>query len=211
MSHFVPQLHGITHLHSYSHSHSVSLTLTHIHPHTLSLSQSHSSPYSYSYMYINIHTYTPFTLTFTSTFTLHVLPLINCTIFTFTGYSNNQVFSGIANLAISRSPQSLFPLICKIWILNATIRLIIINMIWSSHYVTLFKSWNIILVSQHIPRTEICWILPSVRRELRNMIGGRAASRPLCQSPVNVIPLINMLKTVDHCSPASWENHSIPW
>ena len=33
------------------------------------------------------------------------------------------------------------------------------------------------------------------------------------QSPVNVIviPLINMLKTVNHCSPASWENHSIPW
>ena len=35
------------------------------------------------------------------------------------------------------------------------------------HYVTVvFKSWNIILVSPHIPRTAICWILPSVRREL---------------------------------------------
>ena len=44
---------------------------------------------------------------------------------------------------------------------------------------------------------EICRILPSVRRELRNMIeGDRAASRPLCQSPVHVI--------------VSWENHSIP-
>ena len=42
-----------------------------------------------------------------------------------------------------------------------------------------FKSWNIILVSHHIPRAEICWILPSVRRELCNMIeGDRAASRP---------------------------------
>ena len=51
--------------------------------------------------------------------------------------------------------------------------------------------------------------LPSVRRELRNMIeGDRAASRPLYPSPGNVIvtPLINMLKTVNHCSPASWEN-----
>ena len=83
------------------------------------------------------------------------------------------------------------------------------------HYITdVFKSWNIILVSHHIHRTEICRILPSVRRELRNMIeGDRAASRPLCQSPVNVIviPLISMLKTVNHCSPASWENHSLPW
>ena len=56
--------------------------------------------------------------------------------------------------------------------------------------------------------------LPSVRRELRNMIEGhRAASRQLCHSPVivTVIPLINMLKTVNHYnSPASWENHSIP-
>ena len=53
----------------------------------------------------------------------------------------------------------------------------------------------------------------SYRRELRNMIeGDRVASRPLCQSPVNVIvtPVINILKTVDHCSPASWENHSVP-
>ena len=85
----------------------------------------------------------------------------------------------------------------------------------SYHYVTfVFKSWNIILVSHHIPRTDICRILHSVRRELCNMIeGDRAASRPLCQSPVNdiVIPLINMLKTVNHCSPASWEKHSIPW
>ena len=59
----------------------------------------------------------------------------------------------------------------------------------------------------------MCRILPSVRRELRNMIeGDRAVSRPLCQSPVNVIviPLINMLKPVNHCRPASWENHSIP-
>ena len=56
------------------------------------------------------------------------------------------------------------------------------------HYVTVvFKSWNIILVSHHIPRTEIRPILPSVRRELRNMIeGDRAASRRLCQSPVIV-------------------------
>ena len=39
------------------------------------------------------------------------------------------------------------------------------------------------------------------------MIGDRAASHLLCQSHVNVIviPLINMLKTVNHCSPASWE------
>ena len=83
---------------------------------------------------------------------------------------------------------------------------------WKVCYVmVVFKSWNIILVSHHIPRTEICWILPSVRRELCNMIeGDRAASRPLCQSPVNVIPLINVLKTVNHCSPACWENHSIP-
>ena len=60
---------------------------------------------------------------------------------------------------------------------------------------------------------QICRSLPSVRRELRNMIRDRAASHPLCQSPANVIvtPLINMLKTVNHCSPASWENHSIPW
>ena len=54
----------------------------------------------------------------------------------------------------------------------------------TSHYVTVvFKSWNILLVSHNIPRTKICRILPSVRRELRNMIeGDRAASRPLCQS-----------------------------
>ena len=48
----------------------------------------------------------------------------------------------------------------------------------------------------------MCRILPSVRRELRNMIeGDRAASCPLCQSPGNVVvlPLINMLKTVNHC------------
>ena len=74
--------------------------------------------------------------------------------------------------------------------------------VWVTHNVTVvFKSWNIILVSHHIHRTEICRILPSVRRELRNMTeGDRAASRPLCQSPVNVIviPLINMLKTVSH-------------
>ena len=91
---------------------------------------------------------------------------------------------------------------------------VIYNNINAISYITVvFKSWNIILVSHHIHRTEICQILPSVRRELRNMIGDRAASRPLCQSPVNVIviPKINMLKTVNHCSPASWENHSIPW
>ena len=36
--------------------------------------------------------------------------------------------------------------------------------------------------------------------------GDRAASHPLCKSPVNfiVVPLINMLKTINHCSPASW-------
>ena len=53
----------------------------------------------------------------------------------------------------------------------------------------------------------------SQKRRLGNMIeGDSAASRPLCQSHVNVIvnPLINMLKTVNDCSPASWENHSIP-
>ena len=46
-------------------------------------------------------------------------------------------------------------------------------------------------------------MLPSVRREVRNMIEeDRAASGLLCQSPVNVIviPLINKLKTVNHCS-----------
>ena len=55
--------------------------------------------------------------------------------------------------------------------------------------------------------------LPSVRRELRNMIeGDRAASHPLCHSSVNVIvmPLINMLKTVNHCSPTSWETIQYP-
>ena len=37
---------------------------------------------------------------------------------------------------------------------------------YTPHYVTVVsKSWNIILVSHNIPRTEICWILPSVRRE----------------------------------------------
>ena len=42
--------------------------------------------------------------------------------------------------------------------------------------------------------------------------GDRAASHPLCQSPVNVIviPLINRLKTVNHCSPASWETIQYP-
>ena len=52
----------------------------------------------------------------------------------------------------------------------------------------------------------------TLSQKLHNMIGDRAASRPLCQSPVNVIviPLINMLKNVNYCSPASWENHSIP-
>ena len=43
----------------------------------------------------------------------------------------------------------------------------------------------------------------SQSEELHNMIeGDKAASRPLFQSPVNVsvIPLINMLKTVNHCS-----------
>ena len=53
--------------------------------------------------------------------------------------------------------------------------------------------------------TEIC----------RNMIeGDRAASRLLCQSPVNVIViplimLINMLKTVNDYNPANWENHAL--
>ena len=82
------------------------------------------------------------------------------------------------------------------------------------HYVTVVvKSWNIILVSPHIRRTEICRILPSFRRELRNIIGDRAASRPLCQSPVNiiVIPLVDTLKTVNDCSPASWENQTIQY
>ena len=47
------------------------------------------------------------------------------------------------------------------------------------HYVTdVFKSWNIILVSHNIPRTEICRILPSVRGELRNMIEGDRADIP---------------------------------
>ena len=82
------------------------------------------------------------------------------------------------------------------------------------HYFTVvFKSWNIILVSPHIHRTEICRILPSVRRELCNMIeGDRVASRPLCQSHVNVIviPLINMLKIVNDCSPTSWESIQYP-
>ena len=40
------------------------------------------------------------------------------------------------------------------------------------------RNGNRILVSPHIHRTEICQILPSVRRELRNVIeGDRAASR----------------------------------
>ena len=63
------------------------------------------------------------------------------------------------------------------------------------------------MVSHHIPRTEICRIFLSGRRELLKMIEeDRAASRPLCQSPVNVIviPLINMVKTINHCCPASW-------
>ena len=54
---------------------------------------------------------------------------------------------------------------------------------WWKHYVTV-KSWNIILVSHNIPRAEICWILPSVRRELRSMIeGDKEASRPLLLTP----------------------------
>ena len=59
----------------------------------------------------------------------------------------------------------------------------------SSHYVTVvFKSVNIILVSPHIHRTEICQILPSVRRELRNMIeGDSAASRPLCRRLLSLL------------------------
>ena len=86
----------------------------------------------------------------------------------------------------------------------------------STHYVTVivFKSWNLNLVSPHIHRTEICRILPSVRRGLCNMVeGDGAASCLLSQSPVRVIiiPLINMLKTVNDCSPSSLENHSIPW
>ena len=71
------------------------------------------------------------------------------------------------------------------------------------------------MVRPHIRRTEICRILPSVRRELRNNMieRDRVASRPQCQSPVNVIviPLINMLKTVNDCSPASWENQTIQY
>ena len=44
------------------------------------------------------------------------------------------------------------------------------------------------LVSPHIQRTELCWILPSFRRELSNMIeGNRAASHPLNQSPVMLL------------------------
>ena len=43
------------------------------------------------------------------------------------------------------------------------------------HYIAFIKSWNIILVSHHIPRTEICRILPSVRRELCNLIEGYAS------------------------------------
>ena len=38
-----------------------------------------------------------------------------------------------------------------------------------------FKTWNIILVSHNIPRTEICWIFPLVRRELRNIKEGYAS------------------------------------
>ena len=42
--------------------------------------------------------------------------------------------------------------------------------------------------------------------------GDRAASRPLCQSPVNVIviPLINMLETVIHCSPPAGKTIQYP-
>ena len=68
-------------------------------------------------------------------------------------------------------------------------------------------------MSHHIPRAEVCQSLPSVRRELRNMIEeDRVASRPLSQSPVNVIviPLIKMLKTVNHCSPANWKTIQYP-
>ena len=52
------------------------------------------------------------------------------------------------------------------------------------HYVTVvFKSCNIILVSHHIHRTEYVEFYPQ-----SNMIeGDRVATRPLCQSPVNVI------------------------
>ena len=85
----------------------------------------------------------------------------------------------------------------------------IYNSLKTAHYVpVVFKSCNIILVSHHIPRTEICRILPSVRTELRNMIeGGRAASARYVS---HLLMLFNMLKTVNNCTPASWENHSIP-
>ena len=81
----------------------------------------------------------------------------------------------------------------------------------SSHYVTVvFKSWNIIWVTWVITfpwQKCVEFYLQSEERALRNMIeGDRAASRPLL-----LLPLINMLKTVNHCSPARWENHSIPW
>ena len=56
----------------------------------------------------------------------------------------------------------------------------VISFFWRSVYVTVvFKSWNIILESHYIHRTEM---LSSVRRELCNMIGDRAASRPLYAS-----------------------------
>ena len=45
-------------------------------------------------------------------------------------------------------------------------------------YITVSVSWHIILVSHNNPRTELCRILPSVRKKLRNMMGDRAASRP---------------------------------
>ena len=59
-------------------------------------------------------------------------------------------------------------------------------------------------MSPHIHRTEtVLNFTLGQKRVIRNMIeGDRVASRPQCQSPVNVIviPLINMLKTVIHCS-----------
>ena len=58
-----------------------------------------------------------------------------------------------------------------------------------SHYVTVvFNSRNIILVSPHIHRTEICWILPSVRRRLRNMIEG--AGRPVARYASHLLMLL---------------------
>ena len=50
---------------------------------------------------------------------------------------------------------------------------------------------------------------------MSNMIeGDRAASRPLCQSPVNVIvtPLNQhgSKLSIINVAPASWENHPIP-